>query len=148
MPKVKGALTVAQKLQQFGEDSVIDMISDGYSLTHIARKVGVARSALCAWINAESDRSARVKIVRIEAADAYADRAEDVLLEADDTAIGLQRARELAHHYRWVASKRNPAAFGDRIKADVEHSGSVDVNVSLQQAKAIADEFRKMADET
>lgn len=144
MPKVKGAPTVEQKLAQFGEDKVIDLIHDGYSLTHIARKCDVARSALCAWIDAKSDRSARVKLARMEAADAYADKAEDALLEAGDTPIALQRARELAHHYRWVASKRNPGAFGDRMKAEVEHSGSVDVSVSIEQAKAIAEEFRKL----
>lgn len=136
MPKVKGALTVAQKLEQFGEDSVIDMIADGQSLAQIARRIGIDRASIVRWVDADSQRSARVNIARRNAAEAYAEKAEDALIGAEDTPLGLQRARELAHHYRWAASKRNPAAFGDRIKAEVAHSGKVDVNLLTDEQLA------------
>ena len=46
------------------------------------------------------------------------ERAGDVIQQAADP-FELAKAKELAHHYRWRASKIAPRDYGDRIQADV-----------------------------
>ena len=112
-------------------DDVIAEIQAGHTLTAIARKMGVARSKLLVWIEEDDDRSARVREARRRAAWAWDELAEDVIRNAADP-LELSRAKELAHHYRWRASKIAPREYGDKV----ELSGSVEMTLA-QRLKAL-----------
>jgi len=43
-------------------------------------------------------------------------------IEDADTDFQLTQARELAHHYRWRASKIAPKEYGDKQQVDVSGS--------------------------
>lgn len=102
-------------------EAICDMIEDGMMQSEIIREIGMSVGGYNRWLAADPERSARVIESRIHSAATYADKAERVLEQADDE-FPLRKARELAHHYRWKASKMNPKAFGDRVQQDVNIS--------------------------
>lgn len=96
-------------------DRLCDAIIDGRMLTEIALEWGVTRFRLMRWIAAEPTRGARVKEARRLSAQTYDEKAEQAIKDATDD-LGLKKAKELAHHYRWKASKINPGDYGDKIE--------------------------------
>lgn len=110
------------KLNAYGVDALCDDIGEQKSLTFIATEQGVSIGSLLTWIEADSERSARVKEVRRMMARFWDERAETVLFNAEDE-FGLKKAKELSHHYRWRAAKIAPQDYGERQQ--VEHSGKL-----------------------
>jgi hypothetical protein len=127
----KGAKTAA--LDKKGIASVCDDIVDKKSLTQIAHEAGVSTGMLLCWIEADPERSARAREARALTARLWDERAETVVAAAEDP-FQLARAKELAHHYRWRASKIAPRDYGD--KQQVEHSGNVSVTRKVFTADA------------
>lgn len=100
-----------------GIDELCDRIIDGESQTAIARDIGVSIATLIGWIASDTERSARAREARIASASSFSDKAAEELQGATDV-FGLAKARELASHWRWRASKANPRDFGDKIEID------------------------------
>jgi len=65
------------------------------------------------WIEADPERSARVKQARMVMSRRWDEKSEAVLVNAGDD-FDLKKAKELAHHYRWRAAKIAPRDYGDR----------------------------------
>lgn len=123
-------------LDVYGVDWVCDQLLELRMLTEIARDAGVAVSTLTLWISNCPERVARVREARRLAADAWVERAEQVVLAATN-GFELQRARELAHHYRWKASKISPQ-FNDKVVQ--EHTGPGGGPVSVTKIELVAGE--------
>jgi hypothetical protein len=115
-------------LDSLGIGAICDMITSGLSMRTVAEHAGVSPNALWRWLAADLDRSARARAARALTAWHWDELAEKVINSATDV-LELGKARELAHHYRWRASKIAPKEYGDRI----EHSGSIDMNVGLAE---------------
>lgn len=105
-------------------EKVCAAVIDGTMLTRIAESVGLSKSALLSWIDSDDVRSARVREARNQAAGSWDERAEQVIEDAGDP-FSLAKARELAQHYRWRASKIGHKVYGDKL--DLKHSGGVSV---------------------
>lgn len=99
---------------------ICDDILTGMSYEAIAEKYKVTYGTLHRFIS-HVDNSARVILARQQSADVFDTKAEKVLIDAKGTLTEITRARELASHYRWKASKRNPKVFGDKV--DVTSGG-------------------------
>lgn len=110
-----------EKLDQLGVEWLCNQIIDGQSQTSIAQSVGVSLATLSNWIAADIERSARVREARIASSRAYDEKAEQALMDARDP-FELAKARELASHYRWKASKTNPKEYGERVEIDQKTS--------------------------
>lgn len=108
-------------------DRIIELISEGKTFRQIAEELKVSKTSLMDF-TAKSDHSARVREALEYSADSYADKAEQVLLDAKSNLVEIQRAKELAQHYRWKASKRSPKRFGDRIEVDAPN-GLINVTI-------------------
>lgn len=104
------------------EDSILAAIEDGQSFAYIAQRLECARSTLTAWLNADTDRSARVTHARQLAAAAWDEMAESGIQNASDP-FELSKAKEMAHHFRWRSSKIAPKQYGDKL--DLNHSGRI-----------------------
>ena len=104
------------------ETDIIERMESGDTISSIAKECGKNRSTLCRWLNADPQRSARAQLARISAAAAWDEKAEDRIELAED-AFELSRAKELAHHYRWRASKIAPKEYGDKVEH--EHKGRI-----------------------
>jgi len=112
-------MTVGSVLDLFGVEWVREQVLELRTLSQIAQDADVALSTLIGWIAADPDRSARVRDARRLAAEAWVEKAEQVLADAK-TNFEFQKARELAHHYRWRASKISPQ-YNDKVVQ--EHTG-------------------------
>lgn len=103
------------KLDAYGLEAVLSDIGDRKTLTSIAENIDVSIGSLLAWIDGDPERSARVKETRRAMARIWDEQAETVLKDAGED-FDLRKAKELAHHYRWRASKIAPADYGDRMQ--------------------------------
>ncbi|MEM1337274.1 MAG: hypothetical protein AAGF96_05965 [Bacteroidota bacterium] len=99
------------KLQPHIEEILSDL-QDGKTFRAISKVYGVTLSTLHEFLN-KPEHSARTQNALAISASAYADKGEEVLLNAKADRIEIQRARELAQHYRWMAGKRNPKKYGE-----------------------------------
>ena len=95
-------------------DDIVEYLLEGYSFRQIAEKLKVKLTTLHDFTQ-RSEHSARVREALEYSAQTFDDKAEEVLLTAEGTKEEIMRARELAQHYRWKASKRNPRRFGDKM---------------------------------
>jgi transposase len=122
-PKKAPILKKNDKLGHVGLDAICAMIREGQSLRAIAKRVGVQISTLSEWLS-HPDRSARARATRALTAQLWDEKAEEVLNNVNPAAVTpteLGRARELAQHYRWRASKTNPQEYGDKL--ETTHQG-------------------------
>lgn len=93
-------------------DIIIDRIVEGKTFRKIAQEFEVSLTHLHRLLTSE-EHSARARNALALSASEYAGKAEQVLKDAEADKIEIQRARELAHHYRWMAGKRNPKKYGE-----------------------------------
>ena len=114
-------ISASQRMAKYGEDRVVADLAEGSSLTDLARGICVSKGVLLTWIAADPDRSARAREARTHAARLWDEKAIEVIELAGDP-FELSRAKELAHHYRWRASKTAPREYGEKIQA--EHTGA------------------------
>lgn len=105
----------AAKLDGYGEDALCRDILDGITLTDIAVAVDVSIGSLLSWRDADPERSARAREARVKRAEMWDELAVTELRGATDK-LTLGIAKEIAHHYRWRASKIAPADYGDRMQ--------------------------------
>ena len=112
--------TSDERIASFGEDAVIAALSDGKTMTATALGIGVSVGQLSVWLSQDLERSARAREARSYAARIWDEKAEDVIYQAMDP-FELNRAKELAHHYRWRAAKIAPKDYGDKVTN--EHTG-------------------------
>ena len=134
MATKKAAKAIAPKPAKpaIDENAVIAMIADGMTQRNIAQAVGIPKTTLRDWLDAEPDRSARAREAARKAAQAFAEKAEDVIADASDP-FALAKAKELAHHYRWAASKADSAKYGEKAQLDVTQK--VDISIDQIDAK-------------
>lgn len=116
-----------------GIDAICNDLSGGVTMTAIAGKQNVSVQALCQWIAADPSRSARVREARTEAAKLWDELATDGIQNAADP-FELAKAKEIAHHYRWRASKIAPKEYGDKIELDNKHSGQISMVITQEDA--------------
>jgi len=95
-------------------DQVCQMLEEAHTQREIAAKFKVAPSSLTRWL-ADPQRSARAKDSRAAAAVLWDERAQEGIESAADP-FELAKAKELAHHYRWRASKIAPKVYGDKLE--------------------------------
>lgn len=104
-------------LDGFGLEALCDALVAGEPQRAICKKLGVAPGSLRRWIALDAERQARVHEARVDAATAWDEKAEEAILKARGK-DGIAKGRELAHHYRWRASKADPRRYGDKLEID------------------------------
>lgn len=114
-------------------EEIIQWIIDGLSYRQMAEKLGCSLGLLHNYLS-KNEHHARANEAREVSANTYADKAEEVLLNAERDKDELMRARELSQYYRWKAAKRLPKVYSDKI----DHTSNGDkintlpvINVSI-----------------
>lgn len=119
--KKSGPVPVAQnKIDAYGLDKICEDIAAGKSLTAISADLKVHVSSLLEWVEGDPQRLARTREARSRSARLWDERAEQVIYAAADK-FELEKAKELAHHYRWRAKAIAPKDYGDKVTQ--EHTG-------------------------
>lgn len=100
-------------------EKLFERLTQGETYRRIADAHNVDISTLYSWFHkkANIERYAAALTAR---ADFYAEKAEEFILNAPSDKVELMRARELAHHWRWRASKSNPNKYGERASIDLQ----------------------------
>lgn len=108
------------RLGKLGIEALCDMMREGLSYARIGQKLKMPGTRVWKWIQADEERQMLARDALQQSADAADAMAEQVLLAIKKGASGaeISRARELAQHYRWRASKRNPRVYGERVEVD------------------------------
>lgn len=119
-PEEKKPTSVKERMDAYSEDRVMQELADGTSMRDIAQVAGVTFGSISVWLNENPERSARAREARALAARKWDEKAMEVIEDAGDQ-FELAKAKELAHHYRWRASKTAPKDYGDKVTA--EHTG-------------------------
>ena len=104
--------------EEISIDEVVEMIIDGFTYRKIAEELNISLRKLTDFI-ALPEQYARARLALETSAQTFAGKAEEILINAEASSIEIQRARELAQHYRWMASKRNPKTYGEKIIQDI-----------------------------
>jgi len=112
------------------EKLAIDMAASGVSLKKIATALGVSHQFLYEY--RENNPAFGDKIAR--AAEAAIDALVDELLTVDEDIPDVQRARLRSENIKWVASKRKPKNYGDRIDLNVD--GQISLTAALDAARS------------
>lgn len=117
-----------------GIDWVCERIVARDTMTGIAEQAEVSVPTLITWIEADPSRSARAREARLKTARLWDEQATREIEMATD-AFSLSRAKELAHHYRWRASKIAPREYGDKLAVEggdqpIQHNHSGEVTLS------------------
>lgn len=106
------------KMEQMGIDGVCDRLKAGKTLTSIAEDMELASiGTLLDWLSSDPERSARAREARSAAAAMYDEQAQAGIEAALDP-FELAKAKEMAQHLRWRASKVNPKDYGDKVQVD------------------------------
>lgn len=108
-------------LDEVGIDKVCERVAAGETLTALSRGLGVPLSALMGWVDADPARYSQFHYARVISAKTWDEKAETAILDAKDP-HELNRARELANHYRWRAKSIAPKDYGDKVTQ--EHTGA------------------------
>ena len=120
----------------FDLEVIIPMLIEGKSYRAIAEHYGSPLATLHDYCNRNTSEDgieansprARIAAALYTSADTYAEKAEQVLLDAENRASSeVHRANYLSCHYRWMASKRNPKVYAN--------TGDVNVNTGTQIIK-------------
>jgi len=120
-------------------DDLIARIAVGERLADIAASHNVTRWAVIQHLYGNPHRSARARDAQAMACLLWDQLAEDVIRNAPADPIEIQRARELAQHYRWRASRLAPALYGDRVEIkSQDEPAAIPVRDLLQAAAEIA----------
>ena len=100
-------------------DKIIDGIIEGKTFRKIAEEFKVSLGGFHKFITSD-EHSVRASTALSISASSYANKGEQVLLDAEKDKIEIQRARELAQHYRWMAGKRNPKKYGESSRIELD----------------------------
>lgn len=121
-----------EKIAAIGVDVVVQRVIEGRSYREIASEFGVAVSTLHDWIEADPERSHACACARERSAQTWDEKAVEEI-ELATNQFELQKARELAVHYRWRAKAVNPRRYGDKVQTELTgaNGGPIDQNLTI-----------------
>lgn len=108
----------------------LPMLHQGFSLSDIAKKVGVSRQAIHAWMLREGGDKYH-EAITAALVQRVAD-ADEALQSAGD-AVDIARAREMARFARMDLERRRPALYGQRQQ--ITHEVGPDLGDLLRDAR-------------
>lgn len=119
--------------------TLLDRVAAGEFVSAICRDHDMpSRKAVLRWETRLEEFRGALARARAQGADALVEKAERVLLEATGDRDEINRAKELAQHYRWCAAKLHPARYSER-----QEIFQVSATVSEEKAEAHIPDWMK-----
>lgn len=111
----------------------LDRLQEGFTFSSAAKALSLGPRQLKELLAKHLSEIDIKEAMRV-GAEVLVDDASEALKFADSKE-DIEKAKALAQHYRWLASKLNPAKFGDSIKVDGNKAPSYEfiVNIAAPQ---------------
>lgn len=106
------------RIDDYGLQKICENIQGGMMLSQICDEIGINLENLTTWLAVDKNRATKVRDARALAAVVYEEMAFKAIVEAKND-FKLAKAREIASHLRWKASKVNPRDYGDKSQLDI-----------------------------
>jgi len=113
------------------ESEIIDRILSGEAIEDIVDSVGVSARTFYRRKADDAEFGASIARAQSEAQDAWVDRTERLMLSA--TSENWQLVQFQCRHIAWIAGKRKPKVYGDKIQQEI--TGSLDLAGRLSAAR-------------
>lgn len=126
-------------LDALGIEVLCDRVVDGETLTAICDDIGVNRGSLRRWVALDEKRMKAMHEARVASAQAFDELAEKEI-RAAKSKMALSRARELAHHFRWRASKAAPKEYGDKVELSGDKNAPLVLEMGISRRPALTRE--------
>lgn len=128
-------------------DKICELLMDGMSLRAIcAQKDMPCRATVLKWLRDNEKFSIQYARAREEQAETLADEIIDI---ADDSYFdyrtgedgnerfngdAVQRSRLRVEARKWIASKLKPKKYGEKLEANLNHSGGITISITQDDA--------------
>lgn len=97
-----------QKIEtEVGEEGVLGLIEQGYTLRRCASELGVSLGTMSKWVSATPERTAAVSRARARGAGLLAEQTLDIADESGDARLRVDTRK-------WLASKWNAIEYGEQ----------------------------------
>lgn len=111
-------------------DYIYDRVSSGTTMRDLTLEVGKAcghnlaasSGILTNWVNSTPDGQEMLRRARANAAHILAEEAGDIIDEADDSKLGLMRAKLKVEQHRWLAGKWNRRDYGEQPQVQINNN--------------------------
>lgn len=120
-------------------DHILEDLENGLNLSHSLKRNNTTSNIFFRAL--EKDQSLQDRYNSAVTAQTHA--LADQLLEIPDTYEDTQRAKLKSDNIKWLISRRNRKAYGDKFEVDVNHS--VDIRAALNSAE---DRLREVNEDT
>lgn len=120
---------------------LLQAIADGRPIGESTRALGFSPDMLRAYRRDNPDAAADWELARQQSADAFAD---DILATIDNSVLDPQSARVRVDALKWLAAKRNPRVYSDRVDHNV-NVRTVDLTRVIADARARVEARRARA---
>ncbi len=127
------------------EDKILTRIAMGESLKQICEDEQMpSRETVRLWAASDLAFSEGLSRARIEQADAMDEKIVEIMGKVEAGTLTPEQGRVLIWAAQWRASKLRPDRYGDKLQAQVEHSGTVE-HVLTEERRMKLIELRKSA---
>lgn len=117
---------------------ICERVAQGETIKAIAAEEGFPSwPTVCKWLASETDFAIRYARARAASAEALEHKIIQIL---DDPAMDPHDKRVRADGYKWIASKRNPRVYGEKL--DLSVSGSLSIVASLDTSRLSLEELQ------
>lgn len=119
-------------LEQVGINTICELIEQGNNILNIAKKLDISTRTLRIWISKSQYYRTQVQEAYRFAGDAFAFKAEQVLLDARGTSKeNTSLASKLSDHYRWMATKLDREQYGESKQLDPNTKAPLSINLNF-----------------
>lgn len=129
----KSLFPTQKTITETTKEIFLDRLQEGFTLSSAAKALSLSPRQLKELLAKHLLESEIKEAMRV-GAEVLVDDAGEALKLADGKEE-IEKAKALAQHYRWLASKLNPAKFGDSIKVDGNKAPSYEFIVNIGNAQ-------------
>lgn len=146
-PPAKTVKFTSDVIDHLALDDIVELMLNGHGLSTICRYVDHLPSLymVTKWRQADSDVDALIERARKEGASTLADETQLIA----DTDIDSSRAKNRIQTRQWLAERRNPAKYSQKIDINMTHriNPTEMRQTAIDRARSMRDQLTQWADQ-
>ena len=110
--------SVSGEAKRRAQEIVLDLISQGVTVTRAAEEVGVAPAVVTNWQLDDEAFRERYKAARLAQAHCLADKVIEIAEEPVENMVEVRRNELRIDTYKWYVAKVAPQHYGEKVQHD------------------------------